>query len=87
MIEGRPIGSWFFDVENQPEVGTEAYDEGAKILHAFFRQELAHFQVEGLLPLGQEIIQCCLNQGTVDDYQALIPHPTLIEEELDLASA
>jgi hypothetical protein len=81
MIEGRPIGSWFFDVENQPEVGTEAYDEGAKILHAFFRQELAHFQVEGLLPLGQEIIQCCLDGGSAEEYAQLIPHHSMTDTD------
>jgi hypothetical protein len=87
MVEGRPIGSWFFDVTKQPEVGEEAYDRGAEILQEFFRSELNHFLEDDLMPLGKEIIECCLNQGTVDDYQALIPHPTLIEEELDLASA
>jgi hypothetical protein len=87
MVEGRPIGSWFFDVTKQPEVGEEAYDRGAEILQEFFRSELNHFLEDDLMPLGKEIIECCLNQGTVDDYQALIPHPTLIEEDPDLASA
>lgn len=81
MVEGRPIGSWFFDVAKQPEVGEEAYAHGAQILQEFFEKELALFQNDDLLPLGKEIIQCCLDKGSVEDYLKLVPHPTLEEEE------
>ncbi|MEM6883967.1 MAG: DUF4914 family protein [Verrucomicrobiota bacterium] len=81
IVEGRPIGSWFFDVGKQPEVGPEAYALGAEILQQFFEQELSLFQNDDLLPLGKKIIQCCLDKGSVDDYLKLIPHPTLDEEE------
>lgn len=81
LVEGRPIGSWFFKVEKQPEVGYEAYDKGAAILHDFFKKELSQFVCDDLMPLGKQIIECCLNGGTVDDYQNLIPHPTLMTEE------
>ncbi|MEM6820437.1 MAG: DUF4914 family protein [Verrucomicrobiota bacterium] len=76
-VEGRVLGSWFFDVANQPEVGEEAYQAGAQILQDFFERELALFQDDDLMPLGKQIIQCCLDHGSVDDYLKLIPHPTL----------
>lgn len=76
-VEGRPIGSWFFDVAKQPEVGQEAYDQGAQILQEFFERELNQFRVNDLLPIGKQIIDCCLDQGSVEDYLALLPHPTL----------
>jgi len=81
VVEGRPIGSWFFNVEKQPEVGPEAYDIGAGILQEFFEKELSQFLVDDLMPVGKQIIECCLNNGTVEDYQALIPHPTLDADE------
>ena len=34
-----------------------------------------------LTPLGRQIIECCLNGGSVDDYQALIDHPTIVDED------
>jgi len=79
VVEGRPIGSWFFQVEKQPEVGEEAYDAGSEILFDFFKQELAKFNDPDLLPLGKQIIDCCLSGGSIEDYASLIPHPTLRE--------
>lgn len=77
MVEARQIGSWFFQVEKQPEVGVEAYDKGAAILREFFLRELAQFDSPDLRPLGREIIQCCVNGGTVADYDALLGGGTL----------
>ena len=81
LIEGRTIGSWFFEVENQPEVGEAAYDAGAEILYDFFRRELRGFLHEDLHPTGRAIIDCCLENGTLEDYLKLIPNPVLEEEE------
>ncbi|MFP4157200.1 MAG: DUF4914 family protein [Opitutales bacterium] len=77
MVEARQIGSWFFQVEKQPEVGVEAYDAGAKILTEFFRSELKNFDSPDLMPLGQKIIQCCLDGGKIEDYDALLGEGTL----------
>ena len=77
MIEARQIGSWFFQVEKQPEVGVEAYDAGAKMLEEFFLSELKNFDSPDLLPLGKKIIECCLNGGTIKDYDALLGDGTL----------
>ncbi len=79
-VEGRTIGSWFFEVDLQPEVGPAAYDRGAQILAEFFARELAAFREPDLLPLGREIIECCLAGGTLEDYEKLIPHGTLAVE-------
>jgi hypothetical protein len=52
MVEGSTIGHWFFEVDNQPEVGPAAYDQGAAMLTDFFHEELAGFLEAGLLPAG-----------------------------------
>lgn len=80
LVEGRTIGAWFFQVEKQPEVGEAAYDEGAKILRDFFHGELRDFLGGGLSTKGREIIDCCLSNGSLSDYQSLIPHETLYED-------
>jgi hypothetical protein len=80
-VEGRSIGSWFFKVNLQPEVGDEAYDKGAAILHDFFKRiEIKQFLTDDLMPLGKQIIECCLNNGSIEDYAALIPHESISEE-------
>lgn len=77
IVEGRQIGSWFFEVDKQPEVGEAAYDQGAEILNDFFHSELRQFLVDDLDPLGRKIIECCLSNGTISDYASLIDHPVL----------
>ncbi len=73
LVEGRTVPQYLLRVEEQPEVGLEGFDEGAEILYGFFREQLAQFLAPDLDALGQEIIQCCLDGGSVDDYAALIP--------------
>ncbi len=82
IVEGRTIGAWFFEVDQQPEVGAEAYDEGANILKAFFRRELGQFLTDDLLPIGRKIIECCMDGGTLDDYEKLLNIPTLEQEDI-----
>lgn len=77
MVEARQIGGRFFHVDKQPEVGPEAYDQGAKILSDFFHRELAQFNSSDLKPLGREIIQCCLDGGSIEDYDKLLGSGTL----------
>ncbi len=72
-VEGRMIARWFLQVDTQPEVGEAAYDQGADILYQFFRHCLADFYEPELVPLGRQIIECCLEGGTVEDYERLIP--------------
>ncbi len=68
---------WFFEVDQQPEVGPAAYDRGAEILDEFFHQELPQFLVPDLLPTGRKIIECCLSGGTLADYESLLDMQTL----------
>jgi hypothetical protein len=81
MVEGQMIGDWFLRVERQPEVGEEAYDKGAAFLTKFFHQELLKFLKEKINPKGKEIIECCLQDGTMDDYNKLIPAIPLISDD------
>ena len=71
QVEGQTIGSWFFDVDQQPEVGEEAYDKGAEMLTEFFHAQLKQFLEDDLLPLGKQIIEACLDGASAADYAAI----------------
>lgn len=73
VIEGSFIPPFFLRVENQPEVGVEAYDAGCEILYGFFAKQLAKFNEPDLLPLGGQIIDCALSRGTAEDFAKLLP--------------
>ena len=72
-IEGLSVANWFLQVDTQPEVGPEAYDRGAEILREFFLTELKQYEVPALAKKGREIIDCFVQNGTVEDYCALLP--------------
>jgi hypothetical protein len=72
QVEGTPISPSFLQVETQPEVGLEGFDAGAEILQKFFDRELKNFLHPDLDPLGKKIIACCLDRGSVRDYEALM---------------
>lgn len=72
-VEGILIPRWFLQVDTQPEVGEEAYEIGANQLRDFFQKCLKEFIEPDLNPLGKNIIQCCLDNGTVADFEKLIP--------------
>ena len=72
-VESAQIPHLLLEVEQQPEVGEEAYDQGAQILNDFFRDTISVFLGDGLSDLGRQIIQCCLDGGTVQDYEAILP--------------
>ena len=72
-IEGSQLSRWFLQVDTQPEVGEEAYDAGAQIWKDFFNRYLTDFNQSDLSALGRDIITCCLDNGNVCDYEALIP--------------
>lgn len=71
-IEGVRISHWFLEVQTQPEVGDEGYDQGAEILKAFFHLHLKQFLESDLLPLGRQIIECCLDGGSIAEYETLL---------------
>lgn len=72
-VDGSFIAKGFLQPNLQPEVGNEGYDAGAKILGDFFKKELEKYLTPELNPLGRKIIECCLNNGSMDDYLELIP--------------
>ncbi|MDG5816531.1 DUF4914 family protein [Chitinispirillales bacterium ANBcel5] len=72
QVEGSPIPHELLRVEEQPEVGIEGYDKGAEILHGFFRKELEKFRDDGLDSIGRKIIECCMDNGSDEDYEKLI---------------
>jgi hypothetical protein len=72
-VEGTTIPRYLLHVERQFEVGEEAYDAGARILHDFFLRELKHYDGEkDLSQLGRRIIACCVDGGSVGDYEKLL---------------
>jgi hypothetical protein len=73
-FEGSTIPPWFLQVELQREVQEAGYDAGAEILMEFFHKMLQSFNEDGLSPLGRQIIECCLDGGTVTDYEKLMHH-------------
>ena len=84
-VEGQIVGTWFFDVSTQAEVGPKGYDEGAKILYQFFRDQLSKFDHDELDPLGKEIIAACLDHATVEQYAAFTGRETIESAEPAMA--
>lgn len=72
-IDGTNIPKVLLRTELQPEVGTEAYDKGAVMLNDFFKSELKKYLTPELNPIGRQIIECCLNDGTLEDYLNIVP--------------
>lgn len=72
-LDGQFIRQTFLRPETQSKLGIDGYDAGAKILTDFFKEQVAQFNCDELSPLGKEIINVCLHDGTLDDYLALTP--------------
>lgn len=72
-IESSKIPSRFLKVYNQIEVGEEGYDAGAEILQKFFKEELQKYRKNDLLPTGKKIIDACLSNATVEEYNEIVP--------------
>ncbi|HYH05188.1 MAG TPA: DUF4914 family protein, partial [Bacillota bacterium] len=72
-VDGTYLPKKFLQVNLQSEVGNEGYDAGSKILSEFFKKELKQFLTAELHPLGRKIIECCLNDGTLEDYISHLP--------------
>ncbi len=72
-IEGEKIPRGFLQVEQQPEVGPDAFDAGAAELQEFFHQQLDEFMMPELDSLGRKIIDSFLAGASVADYGVLMP--------------
>jgi hypothetical protein len=73
VIEGTTLPPWFLDTALQREVKEAGYDAGARILLQFFERQLPKYLEADLAPVGRQIIECCLQGGSVDDYVKLLP--------------
>lgn len=80
MIEGQMMEKEFLQVDKQEEVGKEAYDRGSEILEGFFKRNLKQYLHSDLMPLGRQIIECCLSGGNLADYTGLIDLEPIISE-------
>jgi len=67
-VDGTFLPKGLLQVNEQLEVGNEAYDAGAQILADFFKRELKQFQTAELHPMANQIINVCMSDGTLDDY-------------------
>ncbi len=85
-IEGVPIAKAFLQVDTQPEVGEEGYDAGAAILRQFFVTHVRQFLNPSLTAKARQIIECCLDNGALDDYLALLPGMDRMVEPIDTTS-
>ena len=72
-LDGQYVRQTFLRPETQSKLGTKGYDAGAKILTYFFKSEIRQYPTQELDELGRSIIECCLNDGTLDDYLKLTP--------------
>ena len=72
-LDGQYVRQTFLRPETQSKLGIDGYDAGAKILTDFFKDQIKQYLTDDLDPLGKEIIDCCLHDGTLDDYLALTP--------------
>ncbi len=72
-VDGQQIPAGFLRPETQETMGAKGYDKGAKILTDFFARELAVYDVDGLHPVGREILECFRKGGSIRDYCNILP--------------
>ncbi len=72
-VDGTYISRGLLETNLQQDVGEEGYQQGAEQLDAFFKSELGKYNLDELDPLGRQLIECCFDNGTAEDYSALIP--------------
>lgn len=67
-LEGQPVPSAYLHPYMQPELGTEGYDTGAKMLRDFFLRELQLYLCDDLDKTGREIIGLCMSSAPLEEY-------------------
>ncbi|MDD4144140.1 MAG: DUF4914 family protein, partial [Prolixibacteraceae bacterium] len=72
-IESSKIPTRFLKVYHQADVGTDGYDAGAEILQDFFKKELVKFLHQDLYKTGRRIIEACMSNAKVEEYNDIIP--------------
>lgn len=83
IFEGQSVAPILLRPELQKEMGEEGYDAGAQVLRTFFHEQLRTFLVPDLRPAGRTIIEACLNDATLADYEQLVPHPMFSDESFE----
>jgi len=71
-VNGQLMPKGFLSVHDQLEVGTEGYDAGADVLTDFFHKEIKQYLTPALSDLGRKIIEACLDNGSVGEYQEIM---------------
>lgn len=79
-FEGQSVPAVLLRPEMQADVGEQGYDAGAQVLRRFFHEQLKSFLVPDLVPLGREIVECCLRDGGLQEYEKMIPYRMLSPE-------
>jgi hypothetical protein len=72
QVEGVVIPPTFLRVDEQWDVGVAGYNAGAQILTDFFHRELQNYLKPDIDTHGRKIIECCLSNGTIEDYEELM---------------
>ncbi len=72
-LDGKYMRKSFLQPNTQSDLGNDGYDAGAKILTDFFKSELDQYLTRRLNPIGRKLIECCMNDGKIDDYLDIIP--------------
>ncbi len=72
-VDGTLLRRRLFETHHQSHLGEDGYDAGAKILNDFFKSEIKQYLTDDLHPIGRQIIETCLNDGTVEDYEQILP--------------
>lgn len=72
-LDGKYIRKSYLQPNLQSDLGVEAYDAGAKILTDFFKSELDQYLTRRLNPIGRKLIECCMNDGKIENYLDIIP--------------
>lgn len=72
-LDGKYMRKSYLQPNHQSDLGNEAYDAGAKILSDFFKSELDQYLTRRLNPLGRKLIECCMNDGKIQDYLDILP--------------
>jgi hypothetical protein len=71
-LDGKYLRKSYLQPNHQSDLGNDGYDAGAKILNDFFKSELDQYLTRRLNPIGRKLIECCLNDGKIDDYLDII---------------
>jgi hypothetical protein len=69
-VDGQLLPKGFLRVNEQLEVGNDGYDAGSKILLDFFHNEIKQFYTDELSGLGKKLIDICMNNGSLEEYEA-----------------